>query len=64
MPTYKGDDGLSEAERRAYAVCQTLSCRHADCLKKNLYVDEKLRKERCGPLYDMWRKCFDSEVQK
>ena len=31
---YKGDDGLTETERQAYAVCQSLSCIHEACYKR------------------------------
>ena len=61
MPTYKGDDGLSEAERIAYAVCNPVSCKHAACQRNNLYMSEEFKKQKCGPLFDEWKKCFDAE---
>ena len=140
MPTYKGDDGLSDAERIAYAVCNPVlpllllllfvrkragvgrhrlqtgappahiapacglgtdivtrcpvccgkrrkragavqhtegavsshhrspvmhaqvSCKHAACLRNNLYMSEEFKKKKCGPLFEDWKKCFDAEV--
>lgn len=32
--SYKGNDGLSDAERRAYDACRPLSCKHEACYKQ------------------------------
>ena len=35
--SYKGPDGLTDAERKAYALCKALSCKHEACYKKFMY---------------------------
>ncbi len=65
MPTFPQEqDGLSPAERRAYAVCRPFSCKHEACFSRFMYSSEALRQEKCGPLFAEWKKCFDAEVWK
>jgi undecaprenyl pyrophosphate synthase len=59
----KGPDGLTEAERRAYAICKHLSCQHESCYKRYLMNMEKQAKE-CKPLMQRWRTCFDAEMSR
>ena len=63
MPTYKGEDGLSDAERRAYAVCNPVSCRHAACRRNLLYASEDVLKKTCGHLFKEWEKCFQEQLR-
>ena len=62
--SYKGDDGLSDAERQAYEVCRPLSGKHEACYKRLMYAQPKKQKEQCGPLMADWKACFDEELQK
>ena len=62
--SYKGDDGLSDAERQAYEVCRPLSCKHEACYKRLMYAQPRKQKEQCGPLMADWKACFDEELQK
>jgi hypothetical protein len=39
-----------------------VSCKHAACLRNNLYMNEDFKKQKCGPLFEEWKKCFDAEV--
>ena len=41
-----------------------VSCKHAACLRNHLYMSEKFKTQKCGPLFDDWKKCFDAEVKK
>ena len=61
---YKGDDGLTETERQAYAVCQRLSCIHEACYKRYMYVSPQRQQQECGPLMEDWKRCFREETQK
>ena len=56
--SYKGDDGLSDAERRAYEACRPLSCLHETCYKRYMYSPPASQKEKCGELMDQWKECF------
>ena len=60
--SYKGADGLTEDERRAYAVCKSLSCAHEACYKKYMFSQPAKQKEKCGPLMQTWRDCFEQEL--
>ena len=42
--SYKGDDGLSDAERQAYEVCRPLSGKHEACYKRLMYAQPKKQK--------------------
>ena len=64
MPTYKGDDGLTETERQSYAVCQRLSCIHEACYKRYMYVSPQRQQKECGPLMEDWKRCFREETQR
>ena len=61
---YKGDDGLSDAERQAYAACQRLSCLHEACYKRFMYAQPQKQQSECGPLMANWKQCFKDELQK
>ena len=50
--SYKGDDGLSDAERHAYEACRPLSCLHEACYKRYMYSPPQKQKEKCGALMD------------
>ena len=56
--SYKGDDGLSDVERRAYEVCKALSCKHEQCYKRYMYSPPAKQREKCGALMDDWKACF------
>lgn len=58
---YKGDDGLSPAERRAYEACRTLSCIHEACYKRYMYSQPDRQKEKCAHLMEDWRRCFEQK---
>jgi hypothetical protein len=62
--SYKGDDGLSDAERRAYEKCKPLSCKHEQCYKRFMYSSPKKQKEECGPLMQDWKQCFEEEMKR
>ena len=62
MMAHKGDDGLSDAERKAYAVCQPLSCEHVRCYQRYMYSPPARQKEKCGPLMAAWQACFDEKL--
>ena len=62
--SYKGDDGLSDVERSAYATCKTLSCAHEACYKKYMYYPPDKVKAKCGELMQRWKDCFAAEMQK
>eukprot|EP00283_Hemiselmis_rufescens_P007319 CAMPEP_0173429838 /NCGR_PEP_ID=MMETSP1357-20121228/8437_1 /TAXON_ID=77926 /ORGANISM="Hemiselmis rufescens, Strain PCC563" /LENGTH=79 /DNA_ID=CAMNT_0014394081 /DNA_START=133 /DNA_END=372 /DNA_ORIENTATION=+ len=65
MGTYPPEhDGLTDAERRAYAVCRPLSCKHEACFTRFMYSAEALRQEKCGPLLSDWKKCFEAQMEK
>ena len=55
---FKGDDGLSDAERKAYDKCRHLSCLHEACYKRYMYSPPAKQKEKCGELMDNWKSCF------
>ena len=57
---FKGDDGLSDAERRAYEVCRPLSCKHESCFKRYMYYHPDKQKDKCGHLFEEWKSCFDA----
>ena len=60
--SYKGPDGLTDIERRAYEVCKPLSCKHEQCYKRFMYSSPQKQKEQCGPLMSQWQACFDEAV--
>ena len=62
--SYKGDDGLSDAERQAYEVCRPLSGKHEACYKRYMYSSPKKQKEECGRLMADWRQCFTTEREQ
>ena len=62
--SYKGDDGLSDAERKAHAICNPLSCRHAACYRRLMYSTPIKLKEECGPLMEDWKSCFARELRR
>ncbi len=47
--SYKGPDGLTDIERRAYEVCKPLSCKHEQCYKRFMYSSPQKQKEQCDP---------------
>ena len=55
--SYKGDDGLTDAERKAYDTCRPLSCKHEACYKQYMYSPPARQKEKCGPLMEAWKSC-------
>jgi hypothetical protein len=59
---YKGDDGLSQAERLAYDACKSLSCKHEACYKRFMYHHKKQQSE-CSPLMKEWRQCFKQKLE-
>ena len=61
---FKGNDGLSDAERKAYEKCKHLSCLHESCFKRYMYSSPKKQKDECGPLMDDWRQCYTSELNQ
>ena len=61
---YKGDDGLSDRERKAYETCKPLSCKHEACYKRFMYSSPQKQKEQCGPLMEDWRACFAEEMKR
>tara|TARA_B110001452_G_scaffold27226_1_gene21378 strand:+ start:554 stop:814 length:261 start_codon:yes stop_codon:yes gene_type:complete len=61
--SYKGDDGLSDAERRAYDVCRPLSCKHEACYKQYMYSPPARQKEKCAPMMDAWKACFAEKME-
>ena len=61
---FKGDDGLSESERRAYDKCQPLSCKHEACYKRYMYSSPQKQNTECGPLFAEWKACFAEERAK
>ena len=61
---YKGADGLTDVERKAYAVCRQLSCAHEACYKRLMYSSPKRQTEECGPLMSKWKDCFADEMKK
>lgn len=63
MPTYKGDDGLSDAERRAYKVCNPVSCKHAACRRDFMYLSDEVMKKNCAHLFQEWEKCFQEQLR-
>jgi transposase-like protein len=58
---YKGEDGLSDAERRAYEECRKLSCLHEACYRRYLYSSPARQEEKCSSLMDNWRQCFEEK---
>ena len=61
---YKGDDGLSDTERAAYAACNHLSCLHEACYKRFMYAKPEKQLKECGPKMDDWKRCFKQELQR
>mmetsp|Transcript_31418 Transcript_31418/g.62792 ORF Transcript_31418/g.62792 Transcript_31418/m.62792 type:complete len:87 (+) Transcript_31418:113-373(+) len=59
--SYKGDDGLSDAERQAYDICRSLSCRHEACYKRYMYASPQKQKAECDPLMKEWKQCFEEK---
>lgn len=60
--SYKGPDGLTDAERRAYEVCKQLSCKHEACYKRYMYQPDK--QLGCKELFADWNACFSQEMDK
>ena len=61
---FKGADGLSESERRAYEICRQLSCAHEACYKRYMYAQPAKQQKECGPLMDKWKACFADEIAR
>ncbi len=61
---FKGEDGLKDAERKAYEVCNPLSCKHAACYKRHMYSSPDKLRAKCSPLMDEWKSCFAEEMRK
>lgn len=61
---YKGADGLTDAERRAYEACRPLSCKHEACYKRLMYAAPQKQRDQCGPLLQEWRACFEEEKKR
>ena len=62
--SYKGPDGLTDDERRAYETCKPLSCKHEACYKRFMYSAPKRQQEECGPLMQEWRACFKEALAR
>ena len=62
--SYKGKDGLSDAERKSYDDCKSLSCKHEACYKRLMYADPRKQKEQCGPMMEQWKTCFQEAMAK
>jgi hypothetical protein len=61
---YKGSDGLSDIERKAYEKCRELSCKHEACYKRFMYSAPKKQQQECGSLMRDWKHCFAEELSK
>ena len=57
--SYKGDDGLTDAERKSYDACRPLSCKHEACYKRYMYSKPAKQRENCAPLFEEWKRCFE-----
>lgn len=62
--SYKGPDGLTDAERQSYAECKPLSCKHEACYKRFMYSQPQKQKQECGPLMDEWKACFAEAMKR
>lgn len=58
MPEFRGDTGLSAAEREAHARCAELACKHERCYKRTMYQSPAKQYVECTPLMQQWRECF------
>jgi hypothetical protein len=54
--------GWGGASPDALNLPAQVSCKHAACLRNNLYMSEEFKKKKCGPFFEDWKKCFDAEV--
>ena len=61
---FKGSDGLTSDERKAYDKCRELSCKHEACYKRFMYSPPKKQQEECGSLMHDWKQCFAEEMKK
>ena len=59
---FKGADGLTDAERKAYEVCRPLSCKHETCYKRYMYLPAK--QSECTQLMNAWKACFAEQLSK
>lgn len=59
---FKGADGLTDAERKAYEVCRPLSCKHETCYKRYMYLPAK--QSECTQHMNAWKACFAEQLSK
>ena len=59
---YKGDDGLTAAERTAYEACRSLASTYEACYRRLMYSSPQKQKAECGPLRKRWQECTEEKM--